>query len=86
MASVSIKDILKDRAKINQIAKAAFEAVDTDKSGYMETPELELVMNNVALDIGLEKPTREEVEEILKELDEGGDGKLCILEFTALIE
>ena len=40
MASVSIKDILKDRAKINQIAKAAFEAADIDKSGYMEAPEL----------------------------------------------
>jgi len=25
-------------------------------------------MNNVAVDIGVEKPTREEVEEVLKEL------------------
>ena len=86
MASVSVKDILKNRAKKNYIAKAANEAVDTDKSGYMEAPELELVMNNVAVDIGSEKPTRDIVEEILKELNENGDGKLCLVEFTAFIE
>jgi len=43
-------------------------------------------MNNVAVDIGVEKPTREEVEEVLKELDENGDGKLSLEEFQVLIE
>jgi len=38
-------------------------------------------MNNVTDDIGIEKPTREEVEEVLKELDENGDGKLSLEEF-----
>ena len=31
--------------------------------------------------IGVEMPTREEVEEVLKELDENGDGKLSLEEF-----
>jgi hypothetical protein len=42
--------------------------VDTDKSGFLEANELEQVMNNVAVDIGVEKPTKDEVEEVLKEL------------------
>ena len=84
--SGGVKDILKDKEKLKQITKAAFEAVDTDKSGYLEAAELEQVMNNVAVDIGVEKPTREEVEEVLKELDENGDGKLSLEEFQVLIE
>ena len=40
----------------------------------------------IFLDIGVEKPTKEEVEEVLKELDENGDGKLSLDEFQVLIE
>ena len=35
-----VKDILKDKEKLKQITKAAFEAVDTDKSGYLEVKKL----------------------------------------------
>jgi calmodulin len=38
-------------------------------------------MENVAEDIGVEKPTKEEVEEVLRELDENGDGRLSLEEF-----
>lgn len=38
-------------------------------------------MNNVAKDLGVEAPSSEEVDEVLKELDENGDGKLSIDEF-----
>lgn len=81
-----IQDLLKDKAKLHQITKAAFLAVDTDESGFLEKDELEQVMNNVALDIGVEKPTQEEVNEVLNELDENGDGKLSLDEFQVLIE
>lgn len=43
-------------------------------------------MVNVATDIGVEKPTKDEVEEVLKELDENGDGRLSMDEFQVLIE
>jgi calmodulin len=43
-------------------------------------------MINVALDIGVEKPTKDEVEEVLKELDVNNDGKLSLDEFQVLIE
>lgn len=64
-----------------KITEAAFKAVDIDGSGYLERNELEDVMINVAIDIGVEKPTKDEVEEVLKELDENGDGKLSQDEF-----
>lgn len=31
-------------------------------------------MHNFSGDFGIEKPSREEIEEVLKELDENGDG------------
>ncbi|EWS73301.1 EF-hand protein (macronuclear) [Tetrahymena thermophila SB210] len=81
----SIKEILKDKNKLKKITEAAFKAVDIDSSGYLEKVELEKVMINVAIDIGVEIPSKEEVEEVLKELDEDGDGKLSQEEFQVLI-
>ena len=38
-------------------------------------------MTNVANDIGVDKPSKEEVDEVLKELDTNNDGKLSMDEF-----
>ena len=38
-------------------------------------------MKNVAKDIGVDEPTKEEVDEVLKELDENNDGRLSQSEF-----
>ena len=43
-------------------------------------------MKNVAKDIGVEDPKKEEVEEVLKELDTNADGKLSLDEFEILIQ
>lgn len=77
----SIKDILKDKVKLKKITEAAFKAVDSDGSGYLERNELEKVMINVATDLGVDSPSKDEVEEVLRELDEDGDGKLSLDEF-----
>ena len=50
---MSVNDIRKDPTKIRKLAEAAFKAVDTDGSGYLEKNELEQVMTNVANDIGV---------------------------------
>ena len=84
--SLSIKDVLADPEKLKKVTKAAFETVDTDKSGYLERDELEVVMANVARDIGVDKPTKEEVDEMISELDENSDGRISIAEFQVLIE
>ena len=83
--TTNISEIIKDKHKLRKITEAAFKAVDLDGSGYLERNELELVMENVAKDIGVDKPTKDEVDEVLAELDENGDGKLSIEEFQVLI-
>ena len=84
--TTNISEIMKDKHKLRKITEAAFKAVDLDGSGYLERNELELVMENVAKDIGVDKPTKDEVDAVLAELDENGDGKLSIEEFQVLIE
>ena len=42
-------------------------------------------MINVAEDIGIEIPTEEEVEDVLRELDVNNDGEIDVMEFEVLI-
>mmetsp|Transcript_14353 Transcript_14353/g.2082 ORF Transcript_14353/g.2082 Transcript_14353/m.2082 type:complete len:94 (-) Transcript_14353:80-361(-) len=80
-----IKDILKDNEKLKQVTKATFELIDKDKSGFLEAKEIYEVIKNTKFDSGIEKPEQADVEEVLKELDENGDGKLSLDEFYVLI-
>lgn len=78
--------ILSDKQKLRNLTESAFKKVDIDQSGFVEKDELQKVMEDVAKDIGVEKPTKEDVEEVLKELDENKDGRLSLDEFQVLIE
>ena len=42
-------------------------------------------MESVASEIGVDKPTDEDVENVLKDLDKNNDGKLSLEEFKELI-
>lgn len=72
---MSLQEIIEDKTKVHMLAKAAFEAVDTDGSGYLERNELEAVMSSVSLELDFEGASKEDVDEILSELDENSDGK-----------
>jgi Ca2+-binding EF-hand superfamily protein len=63
----------------------AFESVDTDKSGQIDGNELEKVMVQIALDMGAEPPTKEDVFEVLEHLDADKSGKIDFDEFKVLI-
>ena len=80
-----IEQILKDDRKLHEIAKAAFDAVDTAGSGYIEEPELKTVMSSVASDIGMDAPSDSDVKDVFLELDANGDGKISLEEFKVLI-
>ena len=43
-------------------------------------------MESVAAEINFEKPTEEDVDNVLKDLDKNGDGKLSLEEFKVLIK
>ncbi len=83
--SKAIKDILSSEKKFSEIAKIAFDSVDTDKSGLIDGNELEKVMVQIASDMGADPPTKEDVLEVMDHLDEDKSGKIDFNEFKVLI-
>ncbi len=83
--SKAIKDILSNEKKLTEVAKIAFDSVDTDKSGQIDGNELEKVMVQIASDIGADPPSKEDVMEVMEHLDEDKSGKIDFNEFKVLI-
>ncbi len=83
--SKAIGDILKSETKFNEVARVAFDSVDTDKSGQIDAEELEKVMTQIALDMGAEPPSKSDVIEVLEHLDSDKSGKISFDEFKVLI-
>ena len=83
--SKAIKDILSNEKKLNEVAKVAFDSVDTDKSGQIHAQELEKVMAQIASDMGADPPSKEDVKEVLEHLDTDHSGKIDFNEFKVLI-
>ena len=84
--SKAIKEILSNEKKFTEVAKVAFDSVDTDKSGQIDGNELEKVMVQIASDMGADPPTKEDVMEVLEHLDEDKSGKIDFNEFKVLIK
>jgi len=82
----ALKKILKDDKKFNEIAKIAFDSVDEDKSGEIDSKELEKLMIQMAEDMGTAMPTKEEVLEVFNSIDQDGSGKIDADEFKQLIK
>ena len=80
-----IQAILRDDRKLHEVAKAAFDAVDIDHSGFIDEPELKTVMSSVAQDIGMDQPSDSDVRDVLRELDTNRDGRISLEEFKVLI-
>jgi Ca2+-binding EF-hand superfamily protein len=83
--SRAIREILKSQRKFNEVAKIAFDSVDTDKSGLIDANELEKIMVQIAVDMGADPPTKEDVVEVMEHLDEDKSGKIDFNEFKVLI-
>ena len=80
-----IRNVLKDSKRIRKLTKAAFDEIDTDGSGDIDRHELKAVMLNVAEDTGGDDPTEEEIDAVLKELDDDDQGTITVDEFEILI-
>ena len=70
---------------MKRLTKMAFDVIDADHNGYLDSDELKTVMMNVAQDIGVDTPSENEVAEVLKELDEDENGEISVEEFEVLI-
>ena len=83
---MSVKSILNDKETIFKLAKAAFDQIDQDKSGFLEKHEQEHVLNQVSPDFDFDPSTKEDVDEILREIDANSDGKISLTEFQILVK
>jgi Ca2+-binding EF-hand superfamily protein len=83
--SKAIKDILNNEKKFTEVAKVAFDSVDSDRSGQIDGNELEKVMVQIACDMGADPPSREDVLEVMDHLDADKSGKIDFEEFKVLI-
>lgn len=81
-----IEDLMKDPKTMKKVMEEAFRKVDIDGSGFLERGEFEQVLVQIAKEIGVDNPTREEVDDILDEIDENGDNRISRDEFSDLIE
>jgi len=84
--SDAIKNILNDDKKLREVAKVAFDSVDTDRSGLIDHEELEKVMAQISQDMGAEPPSKEDVKEVLDHLDSDHSGQIDFEEFSQLIK
>jgi Ca2+-binding EF-hand superfamily protein len=84
--SKAIKDILSNEKRFTEVARVAFDSVDTDKSGQIDHNELEKVMVQIAADMGADPPSKEDVMEVLEHLDADKSGKIDFEEFKVLIK
>ena len=80
-----IKAILSDPAKMAEVCKAAFGAVDTDGSGSINATELMTAMKAMSADAQIPEPNQEQCDEAMKALDTNNDGKVSLDEFTVLV-
>jgi Ca2+-binding EF-hand superfamily protein len=81
-----IKEIIRDDNKLNVLTKLAFQAVDRDGSGVIEQNELEKIMAQICMEMGAEIPSKEDVQEVLTDLDEDKNNTIEIGEFKAFIK
>ena len=85
MAEAYVK-ILEDEEKLDEIAKIAFDNVNTNKSGEIDKSQLESMMNQIFSDLSNELPTKKEVEEVFDYLDSKKKGTLSLEDFKVLVK
>ena len=69
---------MSDPEKIDRLTKISFEMVDTDQSGYIDRSELESKMTAVGIEMDFEGASKEDVDEIIKDLDTDEDGRVWL--------
>ena len=83
MVDKECQKILKDPEKFHKVAKAMFEAADTNHSGRIDVYELLEVSKKICLDLHVCIPTIQEILETMKQLDTDKSKDLDLKEFEA---
>ena len=67
------------------VTDRAFKSVDEDRSGGLDVDELHTIMKEVAIQMDVAPPTKEDLNDILCQLDENNDGTVDMEEFHSLV-
>ena len=81
-----IFNMINDDKVFTQIAREAFNSVDSDKSGAIEKDEFKKCAVQVAKGFGLENPDDEAIDEVYKKLDSDGNGDIDFDEFKKYVK
>jgi calmodulin len=65
----------------NELVKDVFKMMDQDNSGSVTTSEFTDVMEKLGTDL-----TKREIQDLVKEIDSGGDNEISLEEFAAVLE
>jgi len=68
---------LRTEIRTSETLKAAFSVFDTSGDGFINAVEMQRVMLNVG-----EPVTLEDVEQVIRKVDQNGDGAIDYVEFT----
>lgn len=82
MAQPAQKDILSDEPKFQAMCKAVFDELDKDKSGTIDTKELEAALTKTSKQNGLPPPSKQDIAEAVKLFDKNKDGTIQFKEFV----
>jgi Ca2+-binding EF-hand superfamily protein len=83
--SSPLAEILNDPAKLDVVCRSVFQAVDKDGSGQIDVNELSEAMNNISEEAGIDRPSEETVQDMMKTLDTDQSGRLSYDEFKVFV-
>merc|ERR1712111_42639 len=74
------------KAELETIVKKAFELYDTDKSGFLEREEIKKLLNDACAELGAPAITDAQLDEVIKTVDDNGDGNSLSMNFSRLLD
>ena len=80
--SKAIKDVLNNPAILKRVTRVAFDKIDSDHSNSIEVEELEKKMIQLAQEIGVPIPSKNDVKVLMGTIDTDGSGKIEFEEFN----
>ena len=76
---------LEMQQSLRVITDMAFNSIDDDHSDSLDVTEIQEIMNQVAFELGISSPTLEDLEAIIREIDDDFDGQVSKEEFFKLV-
>ncbi|CAG9310987.1 unnamed protein product [Blepharisma stoltei] len=78
--------LLNNDQALAKVSRPSFNEIDTDNSGYIEEKELLRVMINASSSMRAKPPTKEDVKNIMRQIDRNSDGSISFPEYQEMLK